>query len=84
MPHSVSAAARLRAKSQFTLPEAVVQASGAEVGDRFVVEVITDDPDTIVLRRVRASYAGALAGMFDDTEAYLDGERASWTRRGEA
>lgn len=77
---SVSAEARLRAKSQLTLPEAVVTAADVHVGDRFVVEVAADEPDTIRLHRVRESYAGALRDVFGDAETYLVGERASWDR----
>jgi bifunctional DNA-binding transcriptional regulator/antitoxin component of YhaV-PrlF toxin-antitoxin module len=78
--HSVSAEARLRAKSQLTLPEPVVQAADVRVGDRFVVEVAPDDPDTIRLHRIRDSYAGALRDVFVDAADYLATERATWAR----
>ena len=56
-------------------------AADVQVGDRFVVEVSPDDPDTIRLHRIRDSYAGALQDVFDgDAEPYLEGERASWER----
>lgn len=77
---SVSAEARLRAKSQLTLPEAVVTAAEVHVGDRFMVEVAPDEPDTIRLRRIRDSYAGALRDVFDDAATYLADERATWER----
>jgi hypothetical protein len=80
MSRSITAEARLRRKSQLTLPEAVVQAAHAQVGDRFVVEVAPDDPDTIRLLRVRPTYAGALADLYDEPEGYLTEERATWTR----
>ena len=61
-----------------TLPEPVVQAAGITEGDRFLVEVSPDDPDTVRLHRIRASYAGALADIYDDATGYLDAERQSW------
>jgi hypothetical protein len=80
---SVTAEARLRAKSQLTLPEPIVQAANVAEGDRFVVELAPDDPDTIRLHRVRASYAGALANVFgDDAADYLTVERDSWPKSG--
>ena len=78
--HAITAEARLRRKSQLTLPDAIVQAANVGEGDRFVVEVAPGEPDTIVLRRVRPSYAGALGGVFDDPDAYLAAERESWKR----
>ncbi len=81
-PRTVSAEARLRVKSQLTLPEAVVDAASVVVGDRFVVEVSPDDPDTIRLHRVRSSYAGALSALFGDSTAFLAEERATWEDEG--
>jgi antitoxin component of MazEF toxin-antitoxin module len=63
-----------------TLPEAVVRAARVTEGDRFVVEVTADDPDTILLHRIRASYAGTLADLYGDLDAYLQEERRSWER----
>ncbi len=79
---TVHAQARLRAKSQLTLPEAVVEAAGVAEGDRFLVEIAPDDPDTIRLHRIRSSYAGALRDIYGETADYLAGERASWEERG--
>ena len=78
MVSAVTAEARLRRKSQLTLPDAIVQAANVGEGDRFVVEVAPDEPDTIRLRRIRSSYAGALAEVYGDAGAYLRGERATW------
>ena len=78
--NSVTAQARLRRKSQLTLPDAIVQAANVGEGDRFVVEVAPDESDTITLRRVRQSYAGALGGVFGDPDEYLAAERATWKR----
>ena len=75
----VTAEARLRARNQLTLPEPVVDAAGLLEGDRFVVEVTPGDPDTLRLHRIRPSYAGALGDLFGDADAYLEGERQSWT-----
>ena len=74
----VTAEARLRARNQLTLPEQVVQAAGILEGDRFVVEVAPNDPDTVRLHRIRQSYAGALRHVYGDATDYLDRERGSW------
>jgi hypothetical protein len=76
----VIARARLRPRSQLTLPDAIVQADGVRTGDDFVVEYETSDPGTIVLRRVRESYAGALDGVYGDVKTYLEEEREAWDR----
>ena len=76
----VQAEARLRPRSQLTLPESIVAAVHLAEGDRFLVEVSPDDPDTVRLHRIRPSYAGALREVFIDPDDYLAGERASWER----
>jgi len=78
---AVHAEARLRAKSQLTLPELIVEAAAVTEGDRFLVEIMADDPDTIRLHRIRSSYAGALRDVYGDAAPYLEGERATWTPR---
>ena len=80
MPRAIAAEARLRRKSQLTLPDSVVQAANLGVGDRFLVEVAPDDPNTIHLHRIRPSYAGALDGIYGDVDEYVSGERATWKR----
>ncbi len=79
---AVHAEARLRAKSQLTLPEPIVETAGVAEGDRFLVEITPDDPDTIRLHRIRSSYAGALRDVYGDPADYLAGERATWEPRG--
>jgi hypothetical protein len=79
MTETISAEARLRERNQLTIPEAIVAAAGLEPGVTLVVETRLDDPDTLVLRRVRRSYAGALRGVYGDATAYVEGERASWS-----
>lgn len=78
MTTSVKAEARLRARNQLTLPEPVVQAAGIREGDRFIVEVVPGDPDSVRLHRIRPSYAGALRDVYGDTTDYLGVERQSW------
>jgi hypothetical protein len=80
MQRAIAAEARLRRKSQLTLPDSVVQAANLGVGDRFLVEVAPDDPDTIHLHRIRPSYAGALDGVYGGVDGYVTGERATWKR----
>jgi hypothetical protein len=79
---AVHAEARLRAKSQLTLPESIVETAGVGEGDRFLVEIAPDDPDTIRLHRIRSSYAGALRNVYSDPADYLASERATWESRG--
>ena len=79
MTDTISAEARLRDRNQLTLPEAIVAAARLEPGAVLVVETRLDDPDTLVLRRVRRSYAGALRGVYGDATAYVEGERESWS-----
>ena len=74
--------ARLRARHQLTLPDAVVQAAGLVEGDRFIADVDPHDPDVVRLRMVRASYSGILADAYGDGIAALAEERASWPDRG--
>lgn len=73
-----NAQAKLRARNQLTLPDPIVRAAGLREGDRFLVEVADDDPDTLRLHRIRDSYAGALAGVYGDADAYVREERESW------
>ncbi len=73
--------ARLRAKNQLTLPDAVVTQIGAEVGDRFRVSVSVED-GAIRLEPIRKSYAGSLKGLWPaGWVAQLRKERESWARR---
>jgi hypothetical protein len=77
----VVATARLRSRNQLTLPDPIVQAAGLDEGVTFVVEIDPADPDVVRLRRVRASYAGALKGLYEPAGEYLEGERSAWDRR---
>ena len=75
--------ARLRRRNQLTLPEPVVRALDAKQGERFLVSV--EGPDSVRLVRIRTSYAGALTGMWGDSQEAVDewlrSERATWERR---
>ena len=75
---AIRAEARLRAKSQLTLPESIVAGAGIEPGDRFLVELDAADLSVIRLHRLRSSYAGSMRQVFGDPGAYLATERASW------
>jgi len=74
----VRARAKLRARHQLTLPDAVVRAAGIEEGETFVVEVDPERPETLRLDRMRKSYAGALRGLYGDTRRHLDELRGDW------
>ena len=78
MASVVRAPARIRSRNQLTLPNDIVAAGGIAEGDTFDVELEPGDPDVVILRRVRASYAGALKGMYGPVDEYLEGERAGW------
>lgn len=74
---------RLRARNQLTLPDAVVRAVGLVEGDRLIVNLDPSDPNVVRLRRIRRTYAGALADVYGDATAALAEERASWPERGD-
>ena len=79
MPKTVSAEAHLRARNQITIPDSIVRAVGIEPGETFVVEVEPDDGDTLRLRRIRTSCAGALRGLWGaDANVFLEAERNAW------
>ena len=78
MIETVSAQARLRERNQLTIPDQIVQAAGIGPGVTFIVETTLADPDTLILRRIRNSYAGALRGVYGPVTEYLEGERGSW------
>ena len=54
---------------------------GLRPGDRFLVELSPDEPDTIRLHRIRESYAGGLREVYGKATDYLTEERRSWERR---
>lgn len=78
MTRTIRTTARLRSRNQLTLPAPVVDAIGIGEGDAFAVEHDPSEPDVVVLRRIRASYAGALRSLYAPTDEYLEGERAGW------
>jgi hypothetical protein len=79
MARTETAEIRLRKRNQLTIPDAMVRAAGFEPGARFVVELDPAEPDTMVIRRLRTSYAGALRGLWrEDADTYLEAERNVW------
>jgi bifunctional DNA-binding transcriptional regulator/antitoxin component of YhaV-PrlF toxin-antitoxin module len=78
MASPLRAPARIRSRNQLTLPNEIVEAAGIVEGDSFVIELEPTDPDVVVMRRVRASYAGALKGMYGPVDEYVEGERSTW------
>jgi AbrB family looped-hinge helix DNA binding protein len=80
--HQSSVEVPLRQKNQITLPAEVARALEASPGDRLVFTVYPDAPDTAVVRRIRESYFGALAGAYggthDELLDYVRAEHASW------
>ena len=78
----VEAEGELREKNQLTLPKIIVQALNLRPGDRFVLRVQDDDEaGDVVMYRLRASYAGALKGLYgrpEETAAYIRAEQGAW------
>ena len=78
MATRIRAPARLRSRNQLTLPNDIVEAAGIGEGNSFVVELQPGDPDVVILRKVRTTYAGALKGLYAPVEESLEGERTGW------
>ena len=67
----------LRPKNQITLPVEIARALGAAPGDRLLFTIDPESPDTALVRRIKESYFGALAGTYGTThEEVLDYVRA--------
>jgi bifunctional DNA-binding transcriptional regulator/antitoxin component of YhaV-PrlF toxin-antitoxin module len=80
-PRAFAVEARVRARYQVTLPEPVADALAAGPDDRLLFEADPAEPGVVRIRKARASWAGAAAGVFGSDEemlAFLREERASW------
>lgn len=80
-PGAFAVEARVRARYQVTLPEPVAVALAAGPDDRLLFEADPAEPGVVRVRKARASWAGAAAGVFgseDEVLAFLREERASW------
>lgn len=81
LDRTVEAEARLRAKNQLTLPEAIVAALDARPDDVLVFEADPRQPGTAVLHLVRREFAGSMTGTYGTSEnviAFLREEHAAW------
>jgi bifunctional DNA-binding transcriptional regulator/antitoxin component of YhaV-PrlF toxin-antitoxin module len=71
----------LRSKNQMTLPDRIVRQLHMAKGTRLTI-VLDEEAGEIRLRPIRASYAGALGGIYGRDQAevrtYLEEERQSW------
>jgi len=77
----VEAEARLRAKNQLTVPEAIVEALHAEPNDTFVWETDPEMPGVARVHRVPHAFAGSLTGVYGTSQEVIDfvrGEHAAW------
>lgn len=77
----IEAEGELGEKNQLTLPKTIVQALNPRPGDRFVLRVQDDGAESIVMYPLRASYAGALKGLYggpEETAAYIRAEQDAW------
>ena len=71
----------VRARRRITLPPALVARMGVHEGSQLIV-VWDQAGQQAIVRPIRDSYAGLLRGTYGDeaaTQAYLEGERGSWT-----
>ena len=77
----IEAEARLRAKNQLTLPEAIVDALDAKPDDVLVFEADPREPGVAHVHLVRHEFAGSLTGTYGTTEdviAFVREEHAAW------
>jgi hypothetical protein len=77
----VEADARLRAKNQLTLPEAIVAALDARPDDVLVFEADPREPGTARVHLVRHEFAGSMTGTYGTTDeviAFLREEHSAW------
>lgn len=77
----IAADARLRAKNQITVPDAIVRALGAAPDDVLAFEADPADPGVAHVRLMPRSFAGSLTGVWGTTEevlAFLKKEHDSW------
>ena len=80
---TIEAEARLRAKNQITVPEAIVEILEARQNDLLVFEANAHEPGTALVRVVPRTFAGALTGVYgttEDVKAFLREEHADWER----
>ena len=77
----VQASARLRKKNQLTLPAPVANAIGARPNDLLVFEANPAEPNTVIVRRMPRSFAGAMPGVDGTTRdviEFIRAEHATW------
>ena len=77
----IEADARLRAKNQITVPDAIVRALGAAPDDVLAFEADPADPGVAHVRLMPRNFAGSLTGVWGTTEevlAFLKEEHDSW------
>jgi AbrB family looped-hinge helix DNA binding protein len=70
--------ARVRARNQVTIPDAVARALGLRDGSRLLIRTDGDRAEIVV---IRDTYAGTLSGLWGaDPSAWLTSERDGWER----
>jgi bifunctional DNA-binding transcriptional regulator/antitoxin component of YhaV-PrlF toxin-antitoxin module len=77
----IEADAKLRAKNQITVPDAIVRALGAAPDDMLAFEADPAEPGVARIRLMPRSFAGSLTGVFGTTDeflAFLKEEHESW------
>ena len=77
----IEAEARLRAKNQITVPEAIVATLEAQLDDTLIFEADASEPGIIRVRLLPRSFAGALTSVYGsaaDVKALVEEERAAW------
>lgn len=81
LARTVEAEARLRAKNQLTLPEAIVEALDARPDDVLVFEADPREPGSARVHLVKHEFAGSMTGTYGTSEnviAFLREEHAAW------
>jgi len=84
LPHQVGETT-ITGKNQISLPAKGLRDLGWERGDRLLAQVVHGDMLVLMRRPTRwaDAFAGKLGDVFgshEDTIAYLEGERRSWSR----
>ncbi len=73
----------IRARNQITIPKEIAEARGLREGQLLVFLFDDEQPDELIVRPLRDSYAGILTGIYGrdaaEREAYIRGERESWS-----
>jgi AbrB family looped-hinge helix DNA binding protein len=77
----VDLVAEVRDKNQMTIPKDLAEALDLRPGDRLILKFDAEQPTGFFAYKLRASYAGVLAGVYgtpEEARAYLHEEHEAW------